>query len=113
MYVVCALVLQLAASLLLAPRIMALAPLGRAYQVAYAVLLGVLVWLAGLIVARVLKAMHGPRAATLAASIIGALVGVGVVLLPTVVPSTENVVHLISEPLYLVAGALLGYWVLR
>ena len=89
MQFVLTLLLQLAASLLLAPRIIALAPLGRGYHVVYAVLLGVLVWLAGLVVARVLKAMHGPRAATLAASIIGALVGVGVVLLPTVMPNTE------------------------
>jgi hypothetical protein len=113
MQVVLTLLLQLAAGLLLAPIIVAAVPLGRAYHIAYAVLLGALVWLAGLLVAKALKAPRAPTAATLATSIIGALIGVGIVLLPTLIPGTEKAIHLISEPLYLVAGALVGYWVRR
>jgi hypothetical protein len=112
MHIVLTLLLQLAAGLLLAPVVIAAVPLGRAYHVAYAVLLGVLVWLAGLLVAQVLKT-PAPGMRTLVAAIIGGLVGVGVVLLPTFVPSAENAIHLISEPVYLLAGALLGYWALR
>jgi len=113
MQVVLTLLLQLAAALLLAPIIVAAAPLGRAYHIAYALLLGVLVWLAGLLVAKVLRAPRAPTGATLATSIIGALIGVGIVLLPALIPGTEKAIHLISEPLYLVAGALVGYWAWR
>ena len=113
MQIVLTLLLQLAAGLLLAPTIVAAAPEVCAYHIAYALLLGVLVWLAGLLVALVLKAPRAPTGATLATSIIGALIGVGVVLLPALIPGTEKAIHLISEPLYLVAGALVGYWVWR
>jgi hypothetical protein len=104
---------QLAAGLLLAPIVVTAVPLGRAYHLGYAVLLGVLMWLAGLLVARLVKATDNPSGAKLAAAVIGALVGVGIVLLPTFVPSLEKTVHLISEPLYLVIGALVGYWLQR
>ena len=106
------LLLQLAAGLLLAPVIVSLLPLGRVYHIVYALVLGGLVWLAGLLVAQVMK-VPAPRTATLVASIIGALVGVSIVLLPTFVPATGPAVRLISEPLYLVAGALAGYWLVR
>jgi hypothetical protein len=106
------LLLQIAAGVLLAPLIVSLVPLGRVYHVVYAVLLGLLVWVAGLLVAQVLKG-PAPHRGRLVASIVGALIGVAVVLLPTFVPATENAIHLISEPLYLVAGALAGYWVVR
>jgi hypothetical protein len=112
MHIVLTLLLQLAAGLLLAPVVVAAVPLGRAYHVVYAVLLGVLVWLAGLLVAQVLKAPT-PGVRTLVAAIIGGVIGVSVVLLPTFVPSTENVIHLVSEPIYLLVGALLGYWAVR
>jgi hypothetical protein len=49
----------------------------------------------------------------LVASTIGALIGVSIVLLPTFVPATGSAIRLISEPLYLVAGALAGYWLVR
>jgi len=113
MQIVLTLLLQLAAGLLLAPIVVALAPLGRAYHVVYALLLGALVWLAALLVAQALKAARGPTGATLATSIIGALIGVGIVLLPALIPGTQKAIHLISEPLYLLAGALLGYWAWR
>ena len=104
------LLLQIAAGVMLAPLIVSLVPLGRVYHVVYAVLLGLLVWVAGLLVAQVLKG-PAPHRGRLVASIVGALIGVAVVLLPTFVPATENAIHLISEPLYL--GALAGYWVVR
>jgi hypothetical protein len=106
------LLLQLAAGLLLAPPIVSLLPLGRVYHIVYALVLGGLVWLAGLLVAQVMKA-PAPRMATLVASIIGALIGVSIVLLPAFVPATGSIIRLISEPLYLVAGALAGYWLVR
>ena len=106
------LLLQLAAGLLLAPMIVSLLPLGRVYHIVYALVLGGLVWIAGLLVALVMKAPV-PRIATLVACIIGALIGVSVVLLPTFVPATGPAIRLISEPLYLLAGALAGYWLVR
>jgi hypothetical protein len=112
MAILLTLLLQLAAGLLLAPSIISLLPLGRVYHIVYAVVLGALVWLAGLVIARVLNA-PAPRTGVLVASIMGALVGVSVVLLPTFVPATGAVVRLMSEPLYLVAGALAGYWLVR
>lgn len=112
MAILLTLLLQLVAGLLLAPTIVSLLPLGRAYHILYALVLGALVWLAGLLVAQVMK-VPAPRTTTLVASIVGALVGVSVVLLPTFVPATGSAVRLISEPLYLVAGALAGYWLMR
>lgn len=106
------LLLQVVAGLLLAPMIVSLVPLGRVYHIVYAVVLGLLVWVAGLLVAQVLKG-PAPHRGRLVASVIGALIGVAIVLLPTFVPATENAIHLLSEPLYLLAGALLGYWVVR
>jgi hypothetical protein len=38
---------------------------------------------------------------------------VSIVLLPAFVPATGSIIRLISEPLYLVAGALAGYWLVR
>jgi hypothetical protein len=104
--------LQLAAGLLLAPAIVSLLPLSRVYHIVYALVLGGLVWLAGLLVAHLMKG-PAPRTATLVASIIGALIGVSVVLLPTFVPATGSAIRLLSERLYLVAGALAGYWLVR
>ncbi|MET0651023.1 MAG: hypothetical protein ABWY63_00795 [Hyphomicrobiaceae bacterium] len=104
--------LQLAAGLLLAPAIVSRLPLSRVYHIVYALVLGGLVWLAGLLVAHLMKG-PAPRTATLVASIIGALIGVSVVLLPTFVPATGSAIRLLSEPLYLVAGALAGYWLVR
>jgi hypothetical protein len=112
MAVLLTLLLQLAVGLLLAPMIVSLLPLGRVYHVVYALVLGGLVWLAGWLVAQVLKS-PAPRTATLVAAIMGALIGVSIVLLPTFVPATGPIVRLISEPLYLVAGALAGYWLVR
>jgi hypothetical protein len=106
------LLLQIAAAVLLAPPIVSMLPLGRVYHVVYAVVLGLLVWIAGLLVAQVLKG-SAPHRGRLIASMVGALIGVAVVLLPTFAPATENAIHLVSEPLYLVAGALAGYWVVR
>jgi hypothetical protein len=112
MQVILTLLLQIAAGLLLAPMVISLVPLGRVYHVVYAVVLGVLMWVVGLLVAQLLKGAV-PHRGRLVASIMGALIGVAIVLLPTFVPSTENAIHLVSEPLYLVAGALLGYWIVR
>lgn len=112
MAILLTLLLQLAAGLLLAPAIVSLLPLGRVYHIAYALVLGALVWLAGLLVAQFMKA-PAPRTATLVAAIVGALVGVTIVLLPTFVPAAGAAIRLISEPLYLVAGALAGYWLVR
>jgi hypothetical protein len=112
MAVLLTLLLQLAAGLLVAPLIVSLLPLGRLYHIVYALVLGGLMWLAGWLVAQVLKGA-APRTATLVASTIGALIGVSIVLLPTFVPATGSAIRLISEPLYLVAGALAGYWLVR
>jgi len=106
------LLLQIAAGVLLAPIIVSLVPVALDYNIVYAVVLGGLVWVAGWLVAQVLKG-PAPHRGRLVASIVGALIGVSVVLLPTFVLATENAIHLVSEPLYLVAGALLGYWVVR
>ena len=106
------LALQLAAGLLLAPVIVSLLPLGRVYHIVYALVLGGLVWLAGLLVAQVLKG-PAPRTAALVAAIMGVLIGVSIVLLPTFVPATGSAIRLLSEPLYLLAGALAGYWLVR
>jgi hypothetical protein len=112
MHILLTLLLQLAAGLLLVPFLVGAMPLGRGYHVVYAVLLGVLFWVAGWAVAQVLKAPQ-PRMSALVSSIIGALVGVGITLLPTFVPGAESAVRLLAEPLYLLAGALIGYWVTR
>jgi hypothetical protein len=112
MAILLTLLLQLAAGLVLAPLAVSLLPLGRVYHIVYALVLGALVWLAGLLIAHMLQA-PAPRTAMLVASIVGALVGVCVILLPVFVPAAGPGVRIISEPLYLVAGALGGYWLLR
>jgi hypothetical protein len=112
MAILLTLLLQLAAGLVLAPAIVSLVPLGQGYHIVYALVLGALVWLAGLLPARIMKA-PAPRAATLVASIVGGLVGLTIVLLPSFIPAAGPAVRLISEPLYLVAGALAGYWLVR
>jgi len=112
MAILLTLLLQLAAGLVLAPLVVALLPLGRVYHIVYALVLGALIWLAGLLIAQMMQA-PAPRTAMLVASMVGALVGVFVILLPAFVPAAGSGVRIISEPLYLVAGALGGYWLLR
>lgn len=76
----------------------------------YALIFGVLVWNAGLIGAEILKDVGRPSSATLAACLIGALVGAAILFIPGLLAAIPLKFNQLFVPL---AGAIIGYMVRR
>ena len=107
------LVLQIIAAWFGAPFIQQHIPVGGDMQIfVHAAIFAVIVWLAGVIASFALKDVRMPQTSTLALSLVLALAGAGI----TLVPQAVNAIHQVIDfpPLYLpLAGAVLGYMIRR
>jgi len=76
----------------------------------YALLFGLLVWNAGLIGAQILQGVASPSSATLAACLIGALIGAAILFIPGLLAAVPFRIERLFVPLI---GAVIGYAVRR
>ena len=76
----------------------------------HAGLFGLMVWNAGLIGAEILKGISPPSSATLAASLVGALVGAALLFIPGLFAAIPFRIERLFVPLL---GAVIGYAVKR
>jgi len=82
-------------------------PLGGDLRIfLYALLFGLMVWNAGLIGAEILKGIPSPSSATLAACLIGALIGAAIVFIPGLLSAIPFRIERLLVPLI---GAVIGY----
>lgn len=106
-------IVQAAAAWFLTPAVVSLLPFGRLYLVAYAVAAALLVWLVGLLGARLLQSIPQPGVVTLLWSIAAALIGVGIAHLLPYSPALAGAMRVVPDAVYPTVGALLGYWLRR
>jgi hypothetical protein len=107
--------MQLMLGWLSAPYIMrALPGLGALRLFVDAVVVAVVVWIAGLVLSQVLRDTSMPSSATLVACLIVALIGAAVITwLPVMVPNVSPALHRIPTDGYPLIGAVLGYHLRR
>lgn len=90
-------------------------PLGAGTRLfVYAVVMAVLVWIVGLVLAQVLRETGAPSSATLAAALVLALIGAAIYTwLPLILPESRSVLRNLTELAYPLLGAVLGYQLRR
>lgn len=100
-------VLQFAAAFVGAPYVLRYIPIsGDPQTFAHAAIYAVIVWIVGLVACFVLKDVSTPTTRTLAAALIGALIGATLLFIPQLIAA----IPLKFPPLYLpLTGAILGY----
>ena len=105
------LVVQLVVGFMATPRLLeALPSLGGLSIFAYAVLAGLVVWLVGLALSQVLRDTRQPSSATLMAAIVIAVAGAILVTFRGSLPvELRGATRAVSDELYPLLGALLGY----
>jgi hypothetical protein len=94
-----------------APHIVRYVPnLGVLQLFVYAVAFAVLVWIVGLVLSQGLKDIWMPSISTLAATLVGALIGAALImLLPEVAPGLLRLLPSIPPLAFPLVGAILGY----
>jgi hypothetical protein len=107
--------LQLLLGWLATPYIMhALPGLGALRLFVAAVVVAVVVWIAGLVLSQVLRDTSMPSSATLVACLIVALIGAAAITwLPAVLPDASHAMHHVPTDAYPLIGAVLGYHLRR
>jgi hypothetical protein len=105
------LAVQLIVGWMATPRLLeALPPVGSLAIFAYAVLAGLVVWLVGLALSQVLRDTRQPSSATLMAAIVIAVAGAILVTFRGSLPvELRSATRAVSDELYPLLGALLGY----
>jgi hypothetical protein len=109
------LVAQLAVAWFATPYIVRYIPgLGRFQLFVYAAVFAVLVWVVGLVLSQVLRETGMPSSATLAATLILALIGAAVVTwLPVFLPDVRTSMRALPDLAYPLIGAVIGYHIKR
>lgn len=103
--------LQFALALFGAPLVIKHVPVqGDLAIFAKAAIFGVIVWIVGLVGAFALKEVNVPSSRTLAAALVGALIGAGLLLIPGLVAAIPLKVPADYFPLI---GAIIGYMIRR
>ena len=102
---------QLIVGWMATPRLLeALPPVGSLAIFAYAVLAGLVVWLVGLALSQVLRDTRQPSSTTLMAAIVIAVAGAILVTFRGSLPvELRGATRAVSDELYPLLGALLGY----
>lgn len=90
----------------------ALPKLGSLDILLFAVVIAIIVWLVGVIGALVLKDVAQPSASTLTVTLICALIGAGLTMIPEVMGPINRAVRIPTQAFPLI-GAVLGYAVRR
>jgi hypothetical protein len=105
--------LQIVAAWFLAPIIYSKIPVPGEFGIfLYAILFAIIVFLTGVLGAQVLQGVGGPSSATLSASLLVALIFAAIVFfLPQLVAEIPG--NAISHRGFVLAGALIGYWLKR
>lgn len=106
-------ILQVAVAWFLAPIIYSKIPVpGEFGLFLYALLFAIIVFLTGVLGAQVLQGVGSPSSATLSASLVLALIVAAVIVfLPQVMAMIPS--NTISDRGFVLAGAILGYWIKR
>jgi hypothetical protein len=96
------------------PILDALPPFGDLEIFAYAVVVGVIVWIVGLVLAQILREVGTPSSATLLACVVVALVGAAIVHFHDSLPAAfRNATRALHDEIYPLIGAALAYAIKR